>query len=128
MDSKIIIFYDGICILCNNAVEFVIKRDKKNTIFFSPLQSPFAKKNIDQKYIESLNTLVVQKGNKVFTKSRGAFIILETLNHPLRYLKYFLPTFIADIIYKLIAIKRYSWFGKKEECIFPLNNPKLLID
>ena len=44
MDSKIIIFYDGICILCNNAVEFVIKRDKKNTIFFSPLQSPFAKK------------------------------------------------------------------------------------
>jgi predicted DCC family thiol-disulfide oxidoreductase YuxK len=128
MESKIIIFYDGICVLCDNTLDYINKKDKNNNLFFSPLQSAFAKKNIDHKYIELMDTVVVKKNNKVFEKSKAAFIILETLNHPLRYLNYFLPTILTDMIYQLIAHKRYNWFGKKEECIFPINNPKFLID
>ena len=65
MDSKIIIFYDGICILCNNAVEFVIKRDKKNTIFFSPLQSPFAKKKYEDKCIDPVVEKMLERQREI---------------------------------------------------------------
>ena len=34
-----IILFDGVCNLCNAAVQFVIKRDKKNQFLFASLQS-----------------------------------------------------------------------------------------
>ena len=71
---------------------------------------------------------VDKKDEEFFSKSYAAFIILRELKSPLRYLFYLVPTFFADFIYNLIAKRRYSWFGKKEECIFPIDNPKFLID
>lgn len=128
MKSEIIIFYDGICILCSNAINFVQRNDQKNLFFFSPLQSNYAKKTIDRKFIRELNTVVVMKDGNLFTNSKAAFIVLDALNHPIRYFKFIVPTFIADIVYKFVAGRRYSWFGKKEECIFPVGNSKFLID
>ena len=39
-----IILFDGICNVCNGAVQFVIKRDKKNHFRFASLQSPEGQK------------------------------------------------------------------------------------
>jgi predicted DCC family thiol-disulfide oxidoreductase YuxK len=75
-----------------------------------------------------MNTIIVKKDNKTFTKSKAAFVVLDQLNHPLRYFKFILPSFLADICYDFVAKKRYSWFGKKEECIFPMHNSQFLID
>jgi predicted DCC family thiol-disulfide oxidoreductase YuxK len=105
----------------------LIKMDKSNILYFSPLQSSFAKTTIEKKYIEKMDSVIVKVGDKVYTKSTAAFVVLNQLNNPLKYLFYFCPTFLADFIYNIIANRRYSWFGKKEECIFPLNNPKFLI-
>ena len=128
MKSEIIIFYDGICILCSNAMSFIQRNDKKNLFLFSPLQSSYAQRTIDPKFIRDMNTVAVMRDGKIFTKSKAAFVILETLNHPLKYLKFILPNFITDMLYEFVAKRRYSWFGKKEECIFPIDNPKFLID
>jgi predicted DCC family thiol-disulfide oxidoreductase YuxK len=105
----------------------LIKMDKSNILYFSPLQSSFAKTTIEKKYIEKMDSVIVKVGDKVYTKSTAAFVVLNQLNSPLKYLFYFCPTSLADFIYNIIANRRYSWFGKKEECIFPLNNPKFLI-
>ena len=102
--------------------------DKNNILYFSPLQSNFAKLTIEKRYLEAMDTVIVKIDQKVYTKSNAAFVILEQLKNPLRYLFYLVPRFFADFIYDFIAKRRYSWFGKKEECIFPLNNPKFLID
>ena len=75
-----------------------------------------------------MNTVAVMRDGKIFTKSKAAFVILDTLNHPLKYLKFILPNFITDMLYEFVAKRRYNWFGKKEECIFPIDNPKFLID
>ena len=128
MKSEIIIFYDGICILCSNAMSFIQRNDKKNLFLFSPLQSSYAQRTIDPKFIRDMNTVAVMRDGKIFTKSKAAFVILETLNHPLKYLKFILPNFITDMLYEFVAKRRYNWFGKKEECIFPIDNPKFLID
>ncbi|MGH2566466.1 MAG: thiol-disulfide oxidoreductase DCC family protein, partial [Ginsengibacter sp.] len=44
MPQQSIILFDGVCNLCNVAVQFVIKRDRKNQFVFASLQSEEAKK------------------------------------------------------------------------------------
>ena len=102
--------------------------DKNNILYFSPLQSDYAKSSINKKFLKEMDSVIVRKNEKVFSKSYAAFVVLRELRSPLRYLFYLVPTFFADFIYDFIAKRRYSWFGKKEECIFPIDNPKFLID
>ena len=47
MESKIVIYYDGICFVCSSVISALIKMDKKNILHFSPLQSKYAKSTID---------------------------------------------------------------------------------
>ena len=128
MKTKIVIYYDGVCIVCSSAMNTLIKMDKENILYFSPLQSNFAKSTIDQKYLETMDTVIVKRNDQIYTKSSAAFIVLEVVRSPLRYSFYLVPRIFADFVYDFIAKRRYSWFGKKEECIFPINNPKFLID
>ena len=128
MKSKIVIYYDGVCFVCSSAVNALIKMDKDNILYFSPLQSNYAKTTINKKFLMKMDSVIVRKNEEFFSKSYAAFVILRELKSPLRYLFYLVPTFFADFIYDFIAKRRYSWFGKKEECIFPINNPKFLID
>ena len=128
MKSKIVIYYDGICFVCSSAINALIKMDKNNILYFSPLQSDYAKSSINKKFLKEMDSVIVRKNEKIFSKSNAAFVVLRELRSPLRYLFYLVPTFFADFIYDFIAKRRYSWFGKKEECIFPIDNPKFLID
>ena len=128
MKSKIVIYYDGICFVCSSVIDALIKMDKNNILYFSPLQSDYAKSSINKKFLKEMDSVIVRKNEKIFSKSNAAFVVLRELRSPLRYLFYLVPTFFADFIYDFIAKRRYSWFGKKEECIFPINNPKFLID
>ena len=128
MKSKIVIYYDGICFVCSSAIDALIKMDKKNILYFSPLQSNYAKSSINKEFLKEMDSVIVIKNEKIFSKSYAAFVVLRELRSPLRYLFYLVPTFFADFIYDFIAKRRYSWFGKKEECIFPIDNPKFLID
>ena len=59
MKSEIIIFYDGICILCSNAMNFIQRNDKKNSFLLSPLQSSYAQRTIDPKFIRDMDTVIV---------------------------------------------------------------------
>ena len=128
MKSKIVIYYDGICFVCSSAINALIKMDKNNILYFSPLQSNYARSTINKKFFKEMDSVVVIKNEEVFSKSYAAFVILREIKSPLRYLFYLAPTFFADLVYDFIAKRRYSWFGKKEECIFPIDNPKFLID
>ena len=128
MKSKIVIYYDGICFVCSSVINSLIKMDKNNILYFSPLQSNYAKSSINKEFLNEMDSVIVIKNEKIFSKSYAAFVVLRELRSPLRYLFYLVPTFFADFIYDFIAKRRYSWFGKKEECIFPIDNPKFLID
>ena len=128
MKSKIVIYYDGICFVCSSAINALIKMDKNNILYFSPLQSNYAKSSINKKFLKEMDSVIVKQNEKFFFKSYAAFVVLRELKSPLRYLFYLVPTFFADFIYDFVAKRRYSWFGKKEECIFPMHNSQFLID
>jgi len=115
MKPQLVIYYDGICFLCSNLVDFSIRHDHEKKIQYSPLQSNYAKRTLNIDEISDIDTVIVQQGDTVFKKSEAAFIILKFLNHPLQYLRFVIPRFLADKLYNLVSRKRYSWFGKKEK-------------
>ncbi len=129
VDKDAIIFFDGVCNLCNGAINFIIDRDRKGTFKFAPLQSEFAKKRLQQSKIDplKLDTIVLlePRGN-VSVKSTAALRIARNLSGawPLLYGFVIIPKFIRDAVYNLIANNRYKWFGRTDQCRVP--TPELL--
>ena len=122
MDHPIILF-DGICNLCNNAVQFVLKHDKKKLFRFASLQSDFGK-SILIKYglpTDNFNSFVLILNGKAYTKSTAALSVAKMLSGPMKLLYGFIivPAFIRNGVYNVIARNRYKWFGKKESCMLP---------
>ena len=121
--KKAVIFFDGVCNLCNSSVQLIIKKDKKGAFLFASLQSEFAKNNLPA----SLNnegdfkSIVLLDGDQLRIKSSAALTIAKTLSGlwPLLYVFIIIPKFIRDFVYDIIARNRYNWFGKKDQCMIP---------
>ena len=123
MEGKHIVLFDGVCNLCNGAVLFIIKRDKKDRFRFAALESDLGKEllarhNIDPSKIDSI---VLISGDSAFAKAGAALRIAKYLTGlwPLLYSLVIIPKFIADAVYDFIARNRYKWFGKKDSCMIP---------
>ena len=121
---KKIILFDGLCNLCDSAVQFIIKHDKKDVFRFVSLQSDIGKEisNYLGMNSEQLNSIIVyQPGYAYYYKSEAVFEITKDLGliFSLISIFSFLPTSITDSIYDYIAENRYKWYGKKESCMIP---------
>lgn len=123
-ENKKIILFDGVCNLCNNAINFVIEHDKKDVFRFASLQSDLGKKLVTERGIdpEILDTIIlIEPGVVYYEKSTAALKIAKDLSGGYSLLKHFLflPEFIRDWVYNLVASNRYKWFGKKDSCMIP---------
>ena len=123
MSSQPIILFDGICNLCNRAVNFIIKRNKKSRIQFAALQTNSGKQLLEQFNLptQSINSLILIEKGIVYTQSTAVLKICKHLNGlwPLLYGLIIVPKFIRNGIYQLIATNRYQCFGKQEKCMVP---------
>lgn len=123
MHNQSIILFDGVCNLCNSAVNFVIRREKKNLIQFAPLQSETAHLLLANRNMpaEEMKSFVFIEEGKLYTQSTAALRVCRHLNGlwPILYGFIILPPFIRDGIYKWVAKNRYKWFGQKNECMIP---------
>jgi predicted DCC family thiol-disulfide oxidoreductase YuxK len=122
--NKKIILFDGVCNLCDAAVQFVIKHDKKDSFRFVALQSDLGQEilnhiGINPKNIDSI--ILYNPGVAYYYKSRAALEIAKDLGgfFYLGTLFKIIPTGISDQIYDYIAKNRYKWYGKKESCMMP---------
>lgn len=116
-----IIFFDGICNLCNGTVDFIIKRDKKNSFRFASLQSEIAESYLPDPMLSSLSSIVLYADGKLYTESDAAIYIAAQLGGIWSIFKIFfiVPKFLRDGIYRLISKNRYKWFGKRNTCRLP---------
>ena len=121
MNEKSVVFFDGVCGLCNRFVDFLIRRNAKGRLLFSPLQGRTAKELLASEAATGLDTVVFLHRNKTYVKSSAALRILAQLGGFWRVAGILLavPGFLRDIVYDFIARNRYRWFGKKESCRLP---------
>ncbi len=129
MNENPIILFDGVCNLCNNSVQFVIKYDAKKIFRFAALQSPTGQSLLKKYNLASINfdSFVLIKNDKVFLKSTAALMVAKQLTGIVKLLYSFIiiPAFIRNVVYNFVAKNRYKWFGQQESCMIPttdLNN------
>jgi len=128
MLNRHIILFDGVCNFCNFWVNFIIDRDKDDIFKFAALQSEAGQKLLYKFNLqtEDFDTFILIKGEIYFTKSTAALKIARKLNYPVKVLYYFIfiPKFLRDLIYSLIATNRYKFFGKRDVCRIPTDEEK----
>jgi len=123
---KRIIFFDGVCTLCNHFVDILIQQDKNHQFYFASLQSKTAEQLLTKQDL-GLDTIVFLDQTQTFKKSSAVLRILFHLGGlwmVLSILASVLPTTLRDLIYDLIARHRYRFFGKKESCRLPTAEEK----
>ena len=118
-----VVIFDGVCNLCNGAVNFIIKHDPEARFLFTPSQSELAVKLAAQHNIqESLDeTIVLIQANECYYRSDAALEIASQLRGGWRLLRFFrlIPSGLRDWVYRIVAGHRYDWFGRRDVCMTP---------
>ncbi len=116
-----IVYFDGVCGMCNTFIDFLLTQDQNATLRFAPLQGETAVQNVESKYLKDLNTVVYQEGGKTYSELQAILKSLSSLGGIWKLVVIFrlLPDFIGNSVYRFVSRNRYQWFGKKDACRMP---------
>lgn len=116
-----VVYYDGHCILCSKAIQFLLVRDKNKRLHFSPLQSGYAAEHLTSLPKPWPDSIILQTNNKIYVKSSAVLIAVSKLGsiYKLVALLLIIPPFIRNFVYDWVAKNRYGWFGKSDTCFLP---------
>jgi predicted DCC family thiol-disulfide oxidoreductase YuxK len=118
--EKIVIVFDGFCVLCNNYVSWVANRNPNKNIFFTNFDSNYIKNNFPQLKLGD-TIFIIREDNKILKRSKAIKFCFKfiRLNYFLKTLIKISPNFLLDIFYRIIAANRYKLFGKNKICSVP---------
>lgn len=119
---RTILFFDGVCGLCNASVNFVLDRDRSEQIKFAPLQGETARQLLPDADRESLSSVVLWVEGKTYRKSAAIVRVLWRLSlfwRVLGTLLWCIPLPLRNLGYLLVARCRYRVFGRHETCRMP---------
>ena len=118
-----VLFYDGVCAMCNGIVKGVLRADTERIFHFAPLQGETAElaRTLHPEFPTEMETVVYLRVGEVFLRSRAASLAAQELPYPAKALSWvrFLPVWLTDFFYGIIARVRYRVFGKYEHCPLP---------
>lgn len=121
-----IIFFDGVCVLCNRSINIVLKYNLKRNLKVATLQGIKAQKYLSNEDLRLKNSVILFTESGKLYKSQAVLEISKDLCFPfnlIQYLRVF-PSWFLDIFYDLIAYYRYRWYGKESRCRLPSNDEK----
>jgi predicted DCC family thiol-disulfide oxidoreductase YuxK len=132
-----IVFFDNDCGLCNSAVRFVLKRDRKKVFFFAPLVGKTAEKELGEwrkthPNVDSLVLLETGETPRFSFYSRSIVRIAWLLGWPWSFfgLLSFLPNWMlvpGDALYRFIASRRRQFCSLQKFNTVFCNDPDRLL-
>lgn len=118
-----LILFDGVCNLCSNSVQFVIRHDKKKQFNFASLQGETGQQILRTLELpaQKFSSFILIEEDNFYTESTGVLRLLKRLGGmwSLLYIFIVVPPFIRNAAYRFISVNRYRWFGKTESCMLP---------
>ena len=123
-----LVLFDGVCVLCDSSMRWLLDADRKERLRFAPLQGETAKEVLGRhpEVTGDLSSVVYVRdfggpGETLYLRSDAAATILSDLGGGYRLLALFriLPRVVRDAAYDWIASHRYRWFGKLDACQLP---------
>ncbi|NUR56830.1 MAG: DUF393 domain-containing protein [Acidobacteria bacterium] len=127
--ASTVVFYDGVCGLCDRLVKFLIARDQRGRILFAPLQGDAARDTLVRygRSPDDLRTIYVvanwrEQDERLLSRSRAVLHALDQLGGRWRLLAVLarlVPSPLADVAYRVVARVRYRVFGRYDVCRLP---------
>src|SRR5689334_10507736 len=112
-----IVLYDGVCGLCNRAVAWLIVRDG-GQLTYAPLQGETTARLRERfpDIPQAMETVVFIEDDHMFLRAKAFMQLARYLPAPWRWLHHlrWLPSWLVDLPYRLIARIRYRVWGKSE--------------
>lgn len=123
IDNRDFIIFDGVCVLCNGWVKFVLRFDRRENFHFVIAQSDLGEDIYAQLGLKSddYDTFIIVKNGEMFTKLDGVFALMSGIGWPWKILSIgkILPKQLKDWMYDRVAKNRYALFGKRDTCMMP---------
>ena len=124
-----VVFYDGVCGLCNHFLRFLIRRDRRQRLAFAPLQGTLAQtvlvpRGIVPSDLDSIYVIADWRtpSERLLNRSRAIGHALLQLGGVWRLAARgasILPVSLADRVYDFVAVRRYRTFGRFDTCPIP---------
>ncbi|NEQ54521.1 MAG: DUF393 domain-containing protein [Leptolyngbya sp. SIO3F4] len=117
-ESAPVIYFDGVCHLCQASVQRILRWEAHPTLRFASLQGVHGQRLPGA---QELDSVVLEENGVLYQKSEAAFRIIRYFRSPYRWIRVFrfLPRTWTDAVYDFIARHRYRWFGKSDACMVP---------
>jgi predicted DCC family thiol-disulfide oxidoreductase YuxK len=121
-----VVFFDGVCNLCNGYVDFLIRRDRTRSLMFASLQSQAggvvsraapATADADSYY----SVFLLDNDGQIYERSDAILKASASLGGMYRALAAFwlVPRPIRDVVYRGVARWRFRIFGTRQSCRIP---------
>jgi predicted DCC family thiol-disulfide oxidoreductase YuxK len=125
--ARRLVLFDGVCVICNRSVRWLLARDPRARLRFAPLQGETAAAlRVRHPEIPAeLESLVYVEGDaggeRVYLRSAALFRVLALLDSPWRHVALLraLPRSLCDRAYLAFARRRYRLFGTLQSCRLP---------
>lgn len=124
-----VLFFDGDCAFCSRSVRRILRLDKRGVVSFAPLQGRLAEEvGVAYHAAKTGGTLVLlrEEDGRIFTRSDALIELAQALGGAWKLLRVarWLPKFLRDAMYSMIADNRHRLPGKTDAC--PLPDPLLM--
>jgi len=116
-----ILFFDGVCNLCNRFIDAVVSRDKTGRVKIASLQGETAARLVPD-LAENFDSFVFYSNGTRLLRSEAVLAtwkLLPGIWPAFASVAGVLPVGFRDRVYALVAKNRYRWFGKKDSCRLP---------
>eukprot|EP00250_Pteridium_aquilinum_P006303 c16250_g1_i1 orf=287-934(-) len=120
-----VVFYDGVCHLCNAGVNWVIRADTGKRISFCAVQSEVAEPYLVLCGLtreDVLHRFLFVEGPGRYSQASTAALrvaLYLPFPYPLLGALLVIPAPLRDAVYDFVARRRYAWFGRADSCILP---------
>ena len=117
-----IVFFDGVCGLCDRTVQTLLIWDTSGKLRFAPLQGETAAAHVPESFRTNLSSLILLDQRGLSWRSTAVVRILDHVGGWSRVLAWglwLIPWPIREVGYRLISRCRYALFGKREACRLP---------
>ena len=117
-----VVFFDGVCGLCNSSVDFILEIDRAGVMRYAPLQGETAGRLLPAELTEDLNSMAFRDSQgRLFTRSDAILRIGVELGGMWRAgaIGLLIPRAWRNRLYDWVAENRYRWFGKHDACRMP---------
>ena len=122
-DAGPIIVFDGVCLLCDKSVQFVLRHDKACRYRFASVQSECGRAQLQRHGLDAdaPQSMLLLEGGAAYVESDAVLRILGSFGgiHRAWRVARVVPRTWRDALYRLVARHRYRWFGRADQCWLP---------